>query len=65
MRQGEFLLRLGIIERAETLARGKDERTRNSIAAAMDRLAGRKTMGDLFKVLVLGSPGLKLPVFDA
>jgi NADH dehydrogenase [ubiquinone] 1 alpha subcomplex assembly factor 7 len=64
MRQGEFLLRLGLIQRAEVLARGKDQKTRDAIAAAMDRLAGKKAMGDLFKVLALASPGLKLPAFD-
>jgi NADH dehydrogenase [ubiquinone] 1 alpha subcomplex assembly factor 7 len=64
MRQGEFLLRLGLIQRAEVLARGKDKPTRDAIAAAMDRLAGKKGMGDLFKVLALAAPGLKLPAFD-
>jgi NADH dehydrogenase [ubiquinone] 1 alpha subcomplex assembly factor 7 len=64
MRQGEFLLRLGLIQRAEVLARGKDEKTRNAVAAAMDRLAGKKAMGELFKVLAVASPGLKLPAFD-
>jgi NADH dehydrogenase [ubiquinone] 1 alpha subcomplex assembly factor 7 len=65
MRQGEFLLRLGLIQRAEVLARGKDPKTREAIAGAMDRLAGKKAMGELFKVLALASPGLKLPAFDA
>jgi NADH dehydrogenase [ubiquinone] 1 alpha subcomplex assembly factor 7 len=65
MRQGEFLLRLGLIQRAEVLARGKDTGMRDAIAAAMERLAGKKAMGDLFKVLALASPGLKLPAFDA
>jgi SAM-dependent MidA family methyltransferase len=46
------------------LARGKEAKTRDAIAAAMDRLAGKKAMGDLFKVLALTSPGLKLPAFD-
>jgi NADH dehydrogenase [ubiquinone] 1 alpha subcomplex assembly factor 7 len=64
MRQGEFLLRLGLIQRAEVLARGKEQPIRDTIAAAMDRLAGKKGMGDLFKVLALASPGLKLPAFD-
>jgi SAM-dependent MidA family methyltransferase len=64
MRQGEFLLRLGLIQRAEVLGRGKDAKTRDAIAAAMDRLAGKKGMGDLFKVLALASPGVKLPAFD-
>ena len=65
MRQGEFLVRLGLIQRAEVLARGVDPKARDAIAAAMDRLAGKKGMGELFKVLALTSPGLKLPAFDA
>jgi SAM-dependent MidA family methyltransferase len=65
MNQGEFLLRLGLVERANVLGRGKDAKTRDAIAAAMERLAGPKAMGDLFKVLAISAPGLKLPVFDA
>ena len=64
MPQGEFLLRLGLIQRAEVLARGGDNKARDAIAAAMDRLAGKKAMGELFKVLALTSPGVSLPAFD-
>ena len=64
MNQGEFLVRLGLVERANVLGRDKDKATRDAIAAAMQRLAGPKAMGDLFKVLALSSPGLKLPVLD-
>ncbi len=65
MNQGEFLVRLGLVERAKVLGRGKDEHTCDMIASAMERLAGPRAMGELFKVLALASPGLKLPVFDA
>jgi NADH dehydrogenase [ubiquinone] 1 alpha subcomplex assembly factor 7 len=64
MRQGEFLIRLGLVDRAKVLGRDKDTRTRDLIASAMERLAGPKAMGDLFKVLAISAPGLKLPVFD-
>jgi NADH dehydrogenase [ubiquinone] 1 alpha subcomplex assembly factor 7 len=64
MTQGEFLARLGIGARAEVLARGKDEATRASLAGAVERLAGKAAMGDLFKVLAVSSPGLALAVFD-
>ena len=64
MRQGEFLVRLGLVDRARVLARDKDEKTRDQIAAAMERLAAPKAMGDLFKVLAVSAPGLTLPVFD-
>ena len=62
--QGEFLVRLGLVERANVLGRDKDVKTRNQIASAIERLAGPKAMGTLFKVLAVSSPGLKLPVFD-
>jgi NADH dehydrogenase [ubiquinone] 1 alpha subcomplex assembly factor 7 len=63
--QGEFLVRLGLVERANVLGRGKDTKTRDAIASAIERLAGPKAMGELFKVLAVSSPGLKLPVLDA
>jgi NADH dehydrogenase [ubiquinone] 1 alpha subcomplex assembly factor 7 len=47
------------------LGRGKDTKTRDAIASAIERLAGPKAMGELFKVLAVSSPGLKLPVLDA
>ena len=64
MRQGEFLIRLGLVQRANVLGRDKDKKTRDMLAADMERLAGPKAMGDLFKVLALSRPGLHLPVFD-
>jgi NADH dehydrogenase [ubiquinone] 1 alpha subcomplex assembly factor 7 len=65
MTQGEFLIRMGLVQRANVLGRGKDTKTRDALAAALERLAGPKAMGDLFKVLAVSSPGLKLPIFDA
>ncbi len=64
MRQGEFLIRMGLVERANVLGRGKDTKVRDALAAAMERLAGPKAMGDLFKVLAISAPKLKLPIFD-
>ena len=64
MRQGEFLIRLGLVERANVLGRDKDTKARDAIAAAIERLAAPKAMGDLFKVLAISAPGLLLPVFD-
>jgi NADH dehydrogenase [ubiquinone] 1 alpha subcomplex assembly factor 7 len=64
MGQGEFLIKLGLVDRANVLGRGKDEKTRDAIASAMHRLAAPKAMGTLFKVLAISSPGLKLPLFD-
>ena len=57
-------MRLGLVERAQVLGRDKDTKTRDRIASAIERLAGPKAMGTLFKVLAVASPGLKLPIFD-
>ena len=62
--QGEFLVRLGLVERANVLGRDKDAKVRDGLASAIERLAGPKAMGTLFKVLAIASPGLKLPIFD-
>ena len=64
MGQGEFLIRLGLVDRANVLGRGKDKKTRDSIAASIERLAAPKAMGTLFKVLAISAPKLKLPLFD-
>lgn len=64
MRQGEFLIRMGLVDRANVLGRGKDTRTRDTIASGIERLAGPKAMGDLFKVLAVSQEGLNLPIFD-
>lgn len=62
--QGEFLLALGLVERAGTLGAGKDEATKDMLKASVQRLAGNRPndMGDLFKVLCLsGSPNGVFP----
>jgi len=59
--QGEFLLRLGLDTRAESLlARATPEQARE-IAAARRRLLDAREMGTLFKVLALAAPGLPPP----
>ena len=63
--QGEFLNRLGLATRADALATGKHESVRVSIEQAVERLSGANGMGNLFKVLAVGAPGLALPAFDA
>jgi SAM-dependent MidA family methyltransferase len=62
--QGEFLARLGIGLRGERLAAGRDDRTREGVAAAIRRLVASDAMGTLFKVLAVSHSGLALPVFD-
>jgi SAM-dependent MidA family methyltransferase len=56
--QGEFLLRLGIAERAATLAKANPGEA-DAIAAALRRLVAREEMGELFKVFCAHSPGLQ------
>jgi SAM-dependent MidA family methyltransferase len=56
--QGDFLLRLGIGERAKALA-GANPNEAANIARAVERLTNPAQMGTLFKVLCAHSPGLK------
>jgi SAM-dependent MidA family methyltransferase len=58
--QGEWLLRLGIEARAQSLSRANPERARE-IEAALHRLTSPQEMGRLFKVLGLHSPDWPAP----
>jgi len=65
--QGEWLRRLGIVERAQALKAHATGAQRHDIDAALDRLtgAGRTTMGELFKVIAFADPRLgPLPGFE-
>lgn len=66
--QGEFLLRLGLAQRAERLMAEAGPAGEEAVAAAALRLAGTEEgqMGELFKVLALAGPSLGAPpAFDA
>ncbi|AYD01660.1 class I SAM-dependent methyltransferase [Neorhizobium sp. NCHU2750] len=65
LRQGEFLFGLGLSERAAALARDKEPSEQRLIASAVDRLAGAGAgkMGELFKVIAVSSPDVKLMPF--
>ncbi|HEX5935072.1 MAG TPA: class I SAM-dependent methyltransferase [Pseudorhizobium sp.] len=65
LRQGDFLLGLGLAERASALAKGKEPAERKLIEAAVDRLAGEGAgkMGELFKVIAVSSPAIDLAPF--
>ncbi len=52
--QAEFLQRLGIMQRAETLKARAGEAERRTIDAALARLIGPDQMGTLFRVLAVG-----------
>src|SRR6266446_6391454 len=54
MGQGDFLRRLGIVHRAETLKARAAEAQRAAIDAALQRLIAPDQMGTLFRVLAVG-----------
>lgn len=55
--QADFLLALGLVERAGILGAGKDEKAQQQISQAVHRLAGNgeNQMGDLFKAMCITS----------
>jgi SAM-dependent MidA family methyltransferase len=61
--QGDFLLAMGLLERAGNLGAKADEAAREKISAAVERLAGPRAMGELFKVLAILPPDLEPPGF--
>ncbi len=65
MYQGDFLVGLGLLERAAALGRDKDALTQDAIRIAVERLAGSGAgnMGELFKVLAISSPRIDLSPF--
>ncbi|MCB1418757.1 MAG: SAM-dependent methyltransferase [Notoacmeibacter sp.] len=52
--QGDFLLALGLLERAGALGAGKPAAEQARLRDAVERLAGPEQMGRLFKVLAVG-----------
>lgn len=66
MSQGEFLLALGLLERAGRLGSGKDGLFQQQIHEAVERLAGNgpAAMGSLFKVMAVSSPAVLLAPFE-
>ena len=54
--QGEFLISLGLLERAGTLGANREPAIQESLQQAVNRLAGPDQMGDLFKVMAFGAP---------
>ncbi len=63
--QSDFLLALGLLERAGALGAARDEKTRTEITGAVQRLAGTGPgdMGQIFKVLCAASRPMSLPPF--
>ena len=58
--QGDWLSALGIETRADALVRANPDRS-DEVAAAHDRLAGDKEMGQLFKVMAIHAPTWPAP----
>ncbi len=61
--QGEFLVGMGLLERAGALGANADQGARDRLQADVERLAGPHGMGTLFKIMVVTRPGMKLPPF--
>lgn len=59
--QGDFLLALGLLERAGRLGATFDEAGRATIHAAVERIAGPDQMGQLFKALAITPHGILVP----
>ncbi|MBU4527227.1 MAG: class I SAM-dependent methyltransferase [Hoeflea sp.] len=66
MTQGEFLVGLGIVERAGALGSGRDSLTQAAIRDAVNRLAGEGEgrMGALFKVLAVSGDPVRISPFE-
>lgn len=65
MEQGDFLLGMGITERAAALGRDQDTGIQQSLQTAVERLAGNgeDQMGSLFKVMCVSNPPMGLAPF--
>ncbi len=61
--QGEFLLSLGLLERAGALGAGKSSEIQESLRLQVERLAAPDQMGRLFKVMAIMPKGILLPAF--
>ena len=58
--QGEWLSRIGIVQRAELLIRQNPDRA-SDIGSALNRLTATDQMGEMFKVIALHSPDWPAP----
>lgn len=65
MTQGEFLLAMGLLDRAGRLGSGKDAAFQEKLRQDVERLAAPDQMGTLFKVLALSDRQTRLYPFEA
>ena len=61
--QGEFLLGLGLMERAGSLGANAGDDVRERLQGEVERLAGPEAMGNLFKVICITRKDMLLPPF--
>ncbi|WP_375625074.1 class I SAM-dependent methyltransferase [Bartonella sp. MU37NMGALS] len=59
--QGEFLLKMGLLERAKQLGASKSATLKDKIRQDIERLAGPDQMGKLFKVLHICDKNISIP----
>lgn len=64
MTQGEFLLAMGLIDRAGRLGAGRDAAFQEKIREDVERLAASDQMGNLFKTLAIADPATRLFPFE-
>ena len=62
--QGEFLLEMGLLERAGALGQKADKKTRERLTRETERLALPDEMGNLFKVFAFSSSSTLWPFHD-
>jgi SAM-dependent MidA family methyltransferase len=60
LKQGDFLARLGLFQRAASLATSNPDHA-NALRDAADRLAAPSRMGQLFKALAITHPAVPPP----
>jgi SAM-dependent MidA family methyltransferase len=65
MTQGDFLLAMGLLDRAGALGSGKPVAFQEQIRADVERLAGPDQMGTLFKILCVTDPATHLFPFES
>jgi SAM-dependent MidA family methyltransferase len=64
MTQGNFLMSMGLLERAGRLGANADLETRERLSGEVERLAGPDQMGNLFKALAIVPYGTAIPPFS-
>lgn len=62
--QGDFLINLGLLQRAGRLGSGKDRATQERLRSEVERLAGPAEMGNLFKVMAITPPATPVSGFS-